>query len=267
MKEMTMLDLDRVDLGELCMALEDHSSYGGWLLDPRTGETYPAPEGELDDWEFEVDQDALVPIEPIPPSESYGDMADFAARVRDPRARDLLQRAIEGRGAFRRFKDTLFEFPELRETWFAFHDARTQRRAIDWLEAEGLIDQDAAERARAERREPDAPELLGFLDGEEIAQAVAADLRQLYGERLRGVLLFGSWARGEAHAESDIDLLVVLDRVGSRREERVRMEDVVWPRSLEYGTHISLIPVSEEDFSSEAAPLYARARAEGIEVG
>jgi hypothetical protein len=40
---------------------------------------------------------------------------DFTERVRDPRAHDLLERAIEGRGAFRRLKDTLFEFPQLRE--------------------------------------------------------------------------------------------------------------------------------------------------------
>ena len=40
---------------------------------------------------------------------------DFTERVRDPRAHDLLERAIEGRGAFRRFRGTLFEFPEPRE--------------------------------------------------------------------------------------------------------------------------------------------------------
>jgi hypothetical protein len=33
-----MLDLDRIDLGNLCMALEDNSPEHGWWLDPRTGE-------------------------------------------------------------------------------------------------------------------------------------------------------------------------------------------------------------------------------------
>ena len=60
-------------------------------------------------------------------------MEDFIRRVRDPRARDLLERAIAGRGAFRRFKDTLLDFPDLRPVWFAFHDARMERRAIEWL--------------------------------------------------------------------------------------------------------------------------------------
>lgn len=54
----------------------------------------------------------------------------------------------------------------------------------------------------------------------------------LYGDRLRTVVLFGSRARGDAHAESDMDLLVVLDEVCSRRKELARMSDVLWRYSL-----------------------------------
>ena len=56
-------------------------------------------------------------------------MAEFVAGVHHRRAAELLDRAIAGRGAFRRFKDTLFEFPELREQWFRYRDARSRRRA------------------------------------------------------------------------------------------------------------------------------------------
>ena len=48
-------------------------------------------------------------VEPIPSFEAYEDMRDFVARVPDRRAADGLGRTIEGRGAFRRFKDTLYE--------------------------------------------------------------------------------------------------------------------------------------------------------------
>ncbi len=78
--------------------------------------------------------------------ESYRDMADFVAAVHHRRAADLLDRAITGRGAFRRFKDTLFEFPELRDQWFRFRNARARRRALNWLATEGLVD---ARRRRA----------------------------------------------------------------------------------------------------------------------
>ncbi len=67
-------------------------------------------------------------------------MEDFIQLVRDPQARDLLEREIEGRGAFRRFKDTLFEFPELRDEWFALRDVRARRRAVEWLRDEDLVD-------------------------------------------------------------------------------------------------------------------------------
>ncbi len=62
-----------------------------------------------------------------------------------------------------------------------------------------------------------APAPASSLDRQRVARAVARDLRGIYGERLRDVLLFGSWARGDAHPESDVDLLVVLDEVSSRR--------------------------------------------------
>src|SRR6266498_2584105 len=139
-----MLDLERVDLRSLAEALEDYSPETTWWFDPQTGETEPyfadpvsaALDEEEEDW---LDR-GLIRIEPIPSREAYGDMEDFIDRVRDPRARDLLERAIAGRGAFRRFKDTLLDFQELREVWFAFHDARMERRVIEWLADQGLLE-------------------------------------------------------------------------------------------------------------------------------
>src|SRR5688572_26306224 len=145
MKEMTMLDLERVDLSELCMALEDHTDGHEWWLDPATGqlELRSPYMDSYDDGEH-PDERGLVFVEPTPSHEGYADMEDFIARVREPRARDLLERAVSGRGAFRRFKDTLFEFPELRQEWFAFRDARAERRALAWLADHELIDTAAA---------------------------------------------------------------------------------------------------------------------------
>jgi Uncharacterised protein family (UPF0158)/Nucleotidyltransferase domain len=208
----------------------------------------------------------LIGIEPIPSREAYGDLEDFIARVRDPRARDLLQRAIAGRGAFRRFKDTLLDFQELRRVWFSFHDARMQRRAIEWLADQGLLDRQVAEREVLARDDPQLPELAYGFDRTEVAAAVANDLRTLYGTRLRRVLLFGSWARGDAHPESDLDLLVVLDRVESPWEELRRMDEVLWRHSYGADVVISAVPVGEDELREAARPLLIRARAEGRAV-
>jgi predicted nucleotidyltransferase len=189
-----------------------------------------------------------------------------SAHVRDPRARDLLERAIAGRGAFRRFKDTLLNFPDLRQVWFAFHDARMERRAIEWLASHGLIEGGVAERELEVREDQEHSELGVAFDPVEIATAAAEDLRALYGARLRRLFLFGSWARGDAHPESDIDLLVVLDRVDSPWEELRRMDEILWWHSYNNDAVISAVPVAERDLTDAPYPLLVRAQVEGRAV-
>jgi predicted nucleotidyltransferase len=265
-----MLDLERVDLRSLAEALEDHSPETTWWFDPQTGETEPyladpVSVGLEAEEEDPLDR-GLIRIEPIPSREAYGDMEDFIGRVRDSRARDLLERAIAGRGAFRRFKDTLLDFQELRQVWFAFHDARMERRAIEWLADQGLLEPSLAEREVLAREDPQLPESASGFDPVEVATAVAEDLRALYGGRLRRVLLFGSWARGDAHRESDIDLLVVLDRVESPWEELRRMDEILWRHSYRNDAVISAVPVGEDELREAARPLLIRAQAEGRAV-
>lgn len=190
-------------------------------------------------------------------------MEDFAAGVADARSRDLLERALGDRGAFRRFRDTLFDLPELQDAWAACHRARTERRAVEWLAEEGLVDPGSAEAAIRARPDPPVPGPRTL----ELARAVAADLRGLYGPRLREVLLFGSWARGDAHPESDIDLLVVLDRVESRWAERRRMDEILWRRSHDNDAVVVVLPVDEHAFARRAEPVLARAAAEGVSIG
>jgi hypothetical protein len=256
-----VLDLEAIDLAELAQALEDHSYEHSWWLDPERGEIVLWS----DYFEEQGDQDpadrGLRPIEPIFSHEGYSDMEDFIALVHDPRPREQLQRAIEGRGAFRRFKDTLFDFPELRESWFKFHDARMERRALEWLVDEGLVDSEAAVRAMPD--DPQLPGLSGPFEPFAIAEAVANDLHALYGERLKKVLLFGSWARGDAHPESDIDLLVVLDRVESVWDELRRMDEVVWRQSFTNDTVVTVLPVAAAAAAHPERPLLVRAVAEG----
>jgi predicted nucleotidyltransferase len=264
MKKMKMLDVDRVDLSTLAEALEDHSEDSSWWIDPRTG--------ELESWSrlFAEDPDdspgerGFRRIEPLGSGDSYADMEEFTERVADRRARDLLAHAIAGRGAFRRFKDTLHEFPELRKEWFAFHDTRMARRAIEWLRDEGLIAEAAAERAIAAH--PD-PEVTTGSSDEQLARRVARELRELYGERLKQVVLFGSRARGDADPDSDMDLIVVLDPMEDRWAEHDRMDELLWRETLETGIVLSAIPLSVKEFDEPKTMAIRSARMEGRAVG
>lgn len=261
---MKMLDLADVDLDGLAYALDDHGG-GTWWLDPNNGElTYVPEDGFVD--EDDPSEGGSLPVEPVSSDEAYGDLEEFTGRIRDPRAREMLQRAIEGRGAFRRFKDALFEFPSLREAWFAFHDARMRRRAIRWLADEQLVDAAAADRAIAGIHDPDLLEIAGAFDVNAIASSVAAELRTMFGQRLVDVILFGSHARGDAGPDSDVDLLVVLEGPVDRFAERRRMDDVLWRHSLSHGVVITAIPMTRTDVEEAAHPLLRRVRTEGRSV-
>jgi hypothetical protein len=268
MKEMTMLDLSTLDLGMIAMALEDHSSEGDWWIDADTGEVWYWRGDDDDDSGFDpVGRDDARRINPLPSGAGHGDMEDFISRVPDRRAVDLLERAIAGRGAFRRFKDTLVEFPELREEWFRFSDARMQRRAIEFLLDEGLVDEAEARRALAERDDPPVGDGSGVADPRVVAAAVAADLHGLYGERLVYVVLYGSQARGDAVPDSDVDLAVILDEVASPWGELRRMDEVLWRHTLESGLTVSAIPISRATWAEARRPLVRAAKAEGVRVG
>ena len=70
--------------------------------------------------------------------DAYSDMEDFVATVTDERLRERLADAIDGRGAFSRFKRVLSDHDEERERWFTFRDARLRDRIVAWLEEEGI---------------------------------------------------------------------------------------------------------------------------------
>ncbi len=107
----------------------------------------------------------------------------------------------------------------------------------------------------------------GSLDAVAVARAVASDLEGLYGERLRSVTLFGSFARGEGDPqESDIDLMVVLDRVESRFEEVYRMGDVLYRHSLANGVVVSVLAVGEDEVARPSLGVVLNALDEGRRV-
>jgi hypothetical protein len=156
-----MLDLAKIDLGEIATALADQENYEHrYLISPETGEiTFWTEYGGIDgEHPVDLDELDLVGIEPLPSYVWYRDMADFAEGITDEQAGRRLGRAIDGKGAFRRFRNELHEeYPDLVSVWNAFRDNRAQRRAVDFLADRSLIDSAAAERFLAGHPDPRLP--------------------------------------------------------------------------------------------------------------
>ena len=89
----------------------------------------------------------------------------------------------------------------------------------------------------------------------------------LYGERYRGLVLFGSYARGEARGkDSDVDLLVLLEGEVIGWQEYLKIEPVSWPLSLESGYVLSIFPVNVEAYKEPRKPFIMNARQEGVSL-
>lgn len=89
-------------------------------------------------------------------------------------------------------------------------------------------------------------------------------LGRIYGDRLKGLYLYGSYARGDAQAESDVDVMIVLDDYESYGQEIDRTGGLISELSLEYGISISRVIVKESQWLNRETPLLGNIHLDGI---
>ncbi len=104
-------------------------------------------------------------------------------------------------------------------------------------------------------------------DKDAIARAVKEQLKLLYGDRLAKLVLYGSYARGDFHEESDIDFLVVLndENIDVGKELRF-MNSAIHKISFENDVIISKHPATLRQLQTSQFPFYQNVRKEGIEI-
>lgn len=90
------------------------------------------------------------------------------------------------------------------------------------------------------------------------------EIRKIYGNQLVDVILYGSWAKGTATEDSDIDLMVVLEGEITPGREIDRMIDCITDVNLKYDVLISVVPVSDNAYANINSPLLINVRREGI---
>jgi len=101
-------------------------------------------------------------------------------------------------------------------------------------------------------------------------QKILMELKQglvkLYGERLKGLYLYGSYARGDYRDGSDLDVLVVLNDFERAPIELNRTDDLIGDLSLKYLITVSPLFMREKDWISADKPLLRNVRVEGVSV-
>jgi len=101
---------------------------------------------------------------------------------------------------------------------------------------------------------------------EQIIRAFKEKAEKLYGKRLKNILLYGSFARGQATEDSDIDLAVILEGEVDPCREIDAMIDLITDINLDFETLLSVYPLSITDFKQLNSPLLLNLRKEGKPV-
>ncbi len=93
-------------------------------------------------------------------------------------------------------------------------------------------------------------------------------VKEKHGNKIEKILLFGSYARGEATEESDIDILVITS--GNRFEMQKNLSEIAVDILLNTGEYISAKAVSTEEYSfmkKIKTGFYQNIDKEGVVVG
>jgi predicted nucleotidyltransferase len=97
---------------------------------------------------------------------------------------------------------------------------------------------------------------------QDILDELKSELEVIYKKRLKGVYLFGSYARGEAERESDFDVLVVLKGFNRYAQEVDRTGELASNLSLKYGVTISTVFMREREWLQGDSPFLSNVREE-----
>ena len=97
-----------------------------------------------------------------------------------------------------------------------------------------------------------------------VIDQIKAHLIKMYGEGIKKVILYGSYVRGQATRDSDIDILVLVDKSLDPFEVRESLSDLLFDILLEEGELVSVIAVPEDFFESYNSPFMLNVKKEGV---
>lgn len=100
----------------------------------------------------------------------------------------------------------------------------------------------------------------------EVVLKLESGLKELYGDRFRGLLLYGSYARGTAWEGSDVDLLLLLNGPVDPVREIIAAEPVTWPLSLDSGLLLAVMPADYDAYQRGEGIFFSTIREDAVPV-
>jgi predicted nucleotidyltransferase len=89
-------------------------------------------------------------------------------------------------------------------------------------------------------------------------------LVRIYGDELKAVYLYGSYARGDYRKGSDVDVMIVLSDYKSYWDEINRTGELMQKVCLDYDLLVSRIFMTEGKWKQEDTPLLRNIRQDGL---
>jgi hypothetical protein len=104
------------------------------------------------------------------------------------------------------------------------------------------------------------------MDINNILQEFKERLEAIYGDNLKKVILFGSYARGDYDSESDIDVLVVLESIVNYRKEckKARCIEQELEKKYDYKFLVCSVFTTMATYESRTEPLFLNIKREGV---
>lgn len=153
----------KIDIDEIAFIMETSDEFGSvTLFDTKTGEIVSIPNElmsavesddeealqDIPDWERDLIETAesiandesgrFADIPRKPSFEAYNLMVEFSNSVENKRLKEKLSIALDGKGAFRKFKNVISDYPEEEKRWFAFKGKRMREEVVEWLNDLGI---------------------------------------------------------------------------------------------------------------------------------
>lgn len=94
---------------------------------------------------------------------------------------------------------------------------------------------------------------------EDMLERIKKKLLASFKDNFKSLILYGSWVKGTANGDSDIDLLAILGKINEKIRKRIH--DI--KSEIDINRSVSIVPVSLNDFKIEKLPLYTAVKKEG----